>query len=319
MKSGRLYTILFSLVVPHTAGAQSAAANRSPLQPNAFNPLPLTSVMPKGWLLDQLRIQADGLSGHIDEFWPDLGGNSGWLGGDGESWERGPYYLDGLVPLAHLTQNPVLIAKAKKWMEWTLSHQQPDGWIGPVKNTDWWPNYVMLKALTQYQEATGDPRVIPLMQRYFAFQLKHLDERPLKEWAIFRWHDEVLSILWLYNRTGDPSLLDLARKVRAQGHDWEAQFADFKFRERVLRPDANLANHGVNNAMALKAAAVSWLLTGEKGDRDSLYRMFEALDRYHGQPEGIFSADEHYAGQDPPQPGTKHRGRSPSAKTEPAN
>ena len=59
--------------------------------------------MPKGWLLEQLRLQAQGLSGHLDEFWPDLGPNSAWLGGTGEGWERGPYFLDGLVPLAYLT------------------------------------------------------------------------------------------------------------------------------------------------------------------------------------------------------------------------
>ena len=42
-----------------------------------------------------------------------------------------------------------------------------------------------------------------------------MDERPLKEWAIFRWHDEVLSVLWLYNRNGDRALLDLARKLHS--------------------------------------------------------------------------------------------------------
>ncbi|MCC7174998.1 MAG: glycoside hydrolase family 127 protein [Bryobacterales bacterium] len=277
------------------------APNRPPLQPNAFHQLPLTSVLPKGWLLEQLRIQAKGLSGHLDEFWPDLGPTSGWLGGTGESWERGPYFLDGLVPLAYLTQDARLIAKVKRWMDWTLDHQQPSGWIGPVKNEDWWPNYVMLKALTQYQEATGDARVIPLMQKYYAFQLKHLDERPLKEWAILRWHDGVLSVLWLYNRTGDRSLLDLARKLHGQGHDWEAQFANFLYRDKVTRADAHLATHGVNNAMGLKAAPVWWLLTGQKQNRDGFYRMFEMLDRYHGQPAGIFAADEHYAGRDPSQ------------------
>jgi hypothetical protein len=278
-----------------------AAPNRAPLQPGAFQPLPLTAVMPKGWLLDQLRLQAQGLSGHLDEFWPDLGPNSAWLGGTGEGWERGPYFLDGLVPLAYLTHDAALIVKVQKWMDWTLDHQQPDGWLGPVKNTDWWPNYVMLKALTQYQEATGDPRVIPAMQRYFAYQAQHLAERPLKEWAIFRWHDEVLSVLWLYNRNGDRALLDLARRLHQQGHDWEAQFADFQTREKVTRQQAGLSTHGVNNAMALKAAAVWWLVTGDPGDRAALYRMFDALDRYHGQPNGIFSADEHYAGRDPSQ------------------
>jgi DUF1680 family protein len=281
--------------------------NRAPLQPNAFNLLPLTSVKPTGWLLDQLKIQANGLSGHLDEFWPDLGSNSGWLGGTGESWERGPYFLDGLVPLAYLTGDAKLIAKVKKWMDWTIDHQQPDGWIGPTnkqnprQSYDWWPNYVMLKAMAQYQEATGDPRVIPVMEKYFAHQAERLEQRPLKQWAIYRWHDEVLTLFWLYNRNGDSKLLDLARKLHAQGHDWEAQFADFRYHDKVGKSDANLATHGVNNAMALKAAAVWWQLTGERGDRDALYRMFEMLDRYHGQPSGIFASDEHYGGRDPSQ------------------
>ena len=129
----------------HTAGAP--VANRSPLQPNAFNALPLGSVMPKGWLLEQLRLQAHGLSGHLDEFWGDLGPESAWLGGSGEGWERGPYFLDGLVPLAYITKDAALIAKVKKWMDWVLEHQQPDGAIGPVKNLDWWPNYVDRKSV----------------------------------------------------------------------------------------------------------------------------------------------------------------------------
>jgi DUF1680 family protein len=57
----------------------------------------------------------------------------------------------------------------------------------------------------------------------------------------------------------------------------------------------------VNNAMALKAAAVWWLITGADADRRSLYNMLGALDRYHGEPNGIFSSDEHYAGRDPSQ------------------
>ena len=303
VKMALLAWLTLCLSAPQSLAAQPVGAmpNRPPLQPNAFNLLPLTSVKPTGWLLRQLRIQANGLSGHLDEFWPDVGPNSGWLGGTGESWERGPYFLDGLIPLAYLTGDERLMAKAKKWVDWTLEHQQPNGWIGPTRNTDWWPNYVMLKVLMQYQEATADPRVIPLMQKYFAYQARELDARPLKEWAVFRWHDEVLTILWLYNRTGDASLLDLARRLHAQGHDWEAQFADFRFPGKVDHSQANLSTHGVNNAMAMKAATVWWLVTGEQKDRDSLYQALNNLDRFHGQPSGVFGADEHYAGRDPSQ------------------
>ena len=80
----------------------------------------------------------------------------------------------------------------------------------------------MLKALTQYQEITGDTRVIPLMDRYFRYQFAEFPQRPLRDWGKFRWQDEVLSVMWLYNRTGSPYLLDLARLLHQQGHDWMA-------------------------------------------------------------------------------------------------
>ena len=72
----------------------------------AFIPLPLGSVTPRGWLLKQLKIQAEGLSGHLAQFWPDVqssGGVGG--GGDGGLHERTPYWLNGVVPLAFLLQN----------------------------------------------------------------------------------------------------------------------------------------------------------------------------------------------------------------------
>ena len=59
--------------------------------------------------------------------------------------------------------------------------------------------------------------------------------------------------------------------------------------------------HGVNNAMALKTSAVWYLVSGDQSDRDAIHRALDMLDRYHGLPNGMFSADEHYAGQDPSQ------------------
>ncbi|MBI3667947.1 MAG: glycoside hydrolase family 127 protein [Acidobacteria bacterium] len=288
-------------VATQTSAFPQVVKNRSPLPANAFYPLPPTSVKPRGWLRRQLQIQAQGLSGHLDEFWPSVGPDSGWLGGSGESWERGPYYTDGLVPLAYLLDDPKHIAKAKKWVDWTLSHQRPDGSIGPAKNTDWWPNMVMLKALTQYQEATGDPRVIPLLERYFHHQAALLPERPLKEWAVYRWADEVLSVLWLYNRNGDPRLLDLARAIHDQGFDWKSHFANFEFPYKVFKPQAQLKTHVVNNAMALKTSAVWSLVSGDRSDREAIYNQLREMDRYHLLPNGVHSGDEHYAGLDPSQ------------------
>jgi len=275
--------------------------NRAPLAATPYRLLPLTSVRPQGWLKRQLQIQADGLSGHVEEIWKDLGPESGWLGGTGEGWERGPYYLDGLVPLAYLLDDPVLIARARKWVDWTLSNQRPDGSIGPVRDTDWWPKFVMLKALTQYQEATGDPRVIPLMERYFAYQAAQLDQNPLREWAVWRWQDEALTLIWLYNRNGDLKLLNLIRKLHDQGFYWPDQFKDFAFKEKNTGKECMLRTHGVNNSQGLKTGAIWWQITKDHADLDGLYNQFRTLDKYHLQPSGVHSGDEHYAGLDPSQ------------------
>ena len=297
---------------PPAAALHPASRNRAPLQPNAFNPLPLGSVKPAGWLRTQLEIQANGLSGHLDETWPDVGPNSGWLGGKGESWERGPYYLDGLIPLAWLLDDARLKAKAQRYLEWTLQSQSPSGIFGPTTNDDWWPRMVMLKALTQYYELTLDQRALNLIQRYCAYQLAELPKRPLRDWGKFRWQDNTLTVFWLYNRTGDPKLLDLAQLLHQQGFNWVADFADFKYKDRITPEfiklsegeglkDFALATHGVNNGQAIKTGPVWSLVSASETDKNGAAHMISELDRYHGLPNGMFSCDEHLAGPNPSQ------------------
>lgn len=304
---------LSDAVASGSSGAsQRAIRNRAPLAPNAFYLLPQGSIHPAGWLKTQLEIQARGLSGHLDETWPDVGPQSGWLGGNGESWERGPYYLDGLLPLAWLLDDPRLKAKAQRYIDWTLDHPWPNGMFGPASNDDWWPRIVMLKVLTQYQELTADPRVIPLMDRYFRYQLAELPRRPLRDWGKFRWQDEVLSVLWLYNRTGSAYLLDLARLLHQQGHDWMGQYADFHYTQRMTAEylklneggglkDLALSTHGVNNGQAIKCGPVWSVVSGSDVDRNAARIMVATLDKYHGLPNGMFSCDEHFAGLNPSQ------------------
>ncbi len=312
------YGVIFSLfcglssIAPAAAPQQAAIPNRAPLQQNAFYPLPLGAVKPQGWLKDQLRIQASGLTGHLDEFWNDVGSNSAWLGGTGEAWERGPYYLDGLLPLAYQLDDAQLKAKAGKWVNWSLTHQQSNGQFGPPQNDDWWPRMVMLKVLTQYQEVSGDGRVVPFMTRYFHYELENLPRKPLRDWGRYRWQDNLLSVLWLYNRTGDKTLLQLAELLHEQGYDWRAQFTDFKYTGKQTKailglkhegapPDAAMQTHGVNNAMAIKTSPLWWLVKGDAGDRIAIDQQIALLDKYHGLPNGMFSGDEHLAGTDPSQ------------------
>ena len=288
-----------------------ASEQRERLAPATFVALPLGQIRPAGWLRRQLGVQADGLSGHLEEFWPDTGPDSGWLGGPGESWERGPYFVDGLLPLAWLLNDERLKAKAMRFIDWTLNHQAPSGMIGPASNDDWWPRMVMVKVLAQFHEATADHRVIPVLTRYFHYQLAALPARPLRDWGKYRWQDEVLVVEWLYERTGDALLLRLARLLEQQGYDWIEAFANFKhsgvtsgveIKAAAARGDRSKAmeTHGVNNGQALKTAAVRYRLFGEKAiELTNFKRQMATLDRFHGMPNGMFSCDEHLAGLDP--------------------
>lgn len=292
-----------------------AAMAHSALAATAFTPLPLGQIRPAGWLRRQLRIQADGLGGHLDEFWPDVGPNSGWLGGSGESWERGPYFVDGLLPLAWQLEDDVLKAKAMRFVNWTLDHPQPNGMIGPTSNQDWWPRMVMLKVLAQYYDATEaagtpDPRVIPVMTRYLHYQLATLPQQPLRDWGKYRWQDEAMVVAWLYARTADPVLLQLAALLQQQGFDWVESFAHFQFTGPTTRAflsstavggnkPQGMQTHGVNNGQALKTAAVEYRFSGDRTLQAKFGRQLGALDRYHGEPNGMFSCDEHLAGLDP--------------------
>jgi len=275
--------------------------NRAGLAATAFTSLPLGAVEPTGWLRAQLRLQADGLTGHLEDLWSDVGPDSAWLGGDGEDWERGPYYCDGLVPLAYILKDDALIRKARRWMDAALSSQRDDGQFGPATNDDWWPRMVMLKALAQYHEATGDDRVPPFMARYFRYQLVNLPARPLHEWGWVRGADNALMVYWLYERTGEPSLIDLADLILAQTFDWGAYLGDLPPAARERVNAFSHPTHVVNVAMGLKTPAARYRRDDDPAHLRAVDEGWANLVRYHGQVEGMFSGDEWLAGTDPSQ------------------
>src|SRR5690606_23015484 len=134
----------------------------------------------EGWLKEQLLKMKDGMTGHLDSLYPQVRGpRNGWLGGDGDVWERGPYWIDGLLPLAYILGDDSLKAKVQPWVEWVLQSQDSAGYFGPSEDRepeeglqrnnarDWWPKMVVLKFMKQYYEATNDERVIPFMLNYF--------------------------------------------------------------------------------------------------------------------------------------------------------
>lgn len=315
--------------------------NRTPLKPNPYLELPLGAIKPKGWLEEQLRRMAAGLTGTLDEIYPEVvGPRNGWLGGDGDGWERGPYWIDGLLPLAYILDDEQLKLKVQPWIEWTLSNQTEEGYIGPVPfqqepvkeaglqrgmRKDWWPKMVMLKILQQYYSATGDARVIEVLTRYFQYQLRELPKRPLDHlslWANRRGGDNLMVVYWLYNITGDKFLLELGEILREQTFPWTTVFLNEENYEdpkevwhyatlkrypfdsteiRALTVSKIGGLHTVNFAQGLKQPLVYYQKDADEKHLRAVKKALMDIRKYHGQAQGMYGGDEPLHGRNPVQ------------------
>ena len=256
--------------------------NRPPLLPNALAKLPIGSITPKGWLAGQLELMRDGMTGHLDEISEFLTPESGWWSGKGRGWEEMPYWLKGFGDLGYVLDDRDIQIRARRWLDAVIASQQDDGYFGPPENKakkDLWPNMVMLFAFQSLYEATGDKRVIPLMTKYFRYQNSLPIEDLIPEsWQKIRAGDNLESVYWLYNRTGEPWLLDLAKKLHERTADWTNGIP---------------TNHGVNFCQSFRQPAVYYQQSKDKKFLDAVERNYaEMMGEYGRMPGGMFGADE---------------------------
>lgn len=290
------------LMVASALGAQGYVSNRAPLTESRFIELPIGAVKAEGWLRQQLVLQKDGLTGHLDELYPNVvGSRNAWLGGDGDAWERGPYWIDGLLPLAYLLDDQGLKDKAQVWVEAILGSQQEDGYFGPATDRgpepglqrnnshDWWPKMVALKIVKQYYMATGDERVIPFLDRYFRYQLAHLPETPLDHWTFWgaqRGGDNLEIVYWLYNITGEKYLLELGELIHRQSTPWTDMFLDGS----TLYTQNSI--HCVNLGQGFKEPVVYWQQSGEQKQLEAVRNAGKVIRKTIGLPTGLWAGDE---------------------------
>ena len=316
MKIHRIHIVLSSLFLLSIFPTSNLKAqdlylnNHEPLIRKPYLELPLGAIKPEGWLKDQLIRQKNGMTGNLDTIYPQvMGKRNGWLGGDGDVWERGPYWIDGLLPLAYILNDQALIEKTKPWIEWAIQSQKPNGYFGPdtdrpnesglqrTNAQDWWPKMVMLKILQQYYSATGDQQVIKLMLNYFRYQLQELPQKPLNNWTHWgmdRGGDNLAVVYWLYNLTGEKFLLELGELIHKQTENW----TDICLNGELTK-QWNL--HCVNIAQGLKEPVVYYQQNNQHKYVEAVKKGLADLRQYHGMPHGLYGADEMLHGNNPTQ------------------
>ena len=200
--------------------------------------LVLGEIRPEGWLKRELELEAKGVFGRLDEVFDDVSDKSAWLGGHGEAWENGPYYLDGLISLAYLLRDERLTERVNKWVEKMLASVDANGFFGPSKNDDWWPRIAALRALSSYYDATGDKQIPSFFRNFFKYEFNNLDDSPFYKWAAARSFEQFVPMKSLYDETGDEMINQLVDKIVNASYDWFTVYEKFRFR----KPAANYLN-----------------------------------------------------------------------------
>lgn len=277
-----------SVVERPNAGVNNSYPNfRAPLQQAPLLKLPVGKVQPKGWLKKYLELQKDGLNGHLGSVsaWLDKNNNQ-WLSDQGDhGWEEIPYWLRGYCSLAYILDDKEMKKEAQVWFDAVFANLKSDGFLGPRNyegnNPELWAQMVMLWAMQTYYESSGDQRVLDAMTNYFKWEMTVPDSQFLKGlWQEKRGGDNLWSVLWLYNRTGDESILPLIDKLHRNTSDWTQ--------------DGRLPNlHGVNVAQGFREPATYYMYTGDENMLKATYNNFNVMREEYGQvPGGMYGADE---------------------------
>jgi hypothetical protein len=262
--------------------------NRAPLQPTAFLKLPIGAITPQGWLRSELKADSTGIVGRMQEISDYLQyDKTGWIHPENDGWEEVTYWIRGYGDLGYVLQDEKITADATKWVKGIMATQDKDGYFGPTRLKpdpahsqlpDPWPHMPALDAIRSYYDFSHDESALKFMANYFHFIDTMPDAYFNDGWAALRWADNLDSVYWLYNRTGDKSLLDLAQKI----HKNSASYMH-------AGPDG----HNVNLAQGIREPGEYWQQATDPTLLDATEQDYERIMNAYGQfSGGGFAGDE---------------------------
>jgi len=287
--TGELTSLAFA---PKAAAATSNVSpagyvtHRAPLEPDAFLRLPPGSVQASGWLATQLDYQVNGLNGQYPQVSSFLDySTTGWVNPSGIGWEEVPYWLRGYVALGHVTGDTTVQSTADQWISGIMATAASDGFFGPTElrtslngGLDPWPYMPMMHALRSAYEFSGEGAILTLMTNYYAFLAKQPTSVYNNGWGATRWGDTIDVLYWLYDRTGNSSLLTLVTTIHNNSANWVAGLPTL---------------HNVNISQGFREPAQYSVYSGSEADLTASYNNYATVMGTYGQfPGGGFAGDE---------------------------
>jgi len=200
IKYNRIILLLF-LLLPFQllfAQVENPFIKIKPLE-EKFQPLPIKEIKPHGWLREQLVQNMEGFIGNLDQLVPDLivaddiygterltkkvkSKDVGALADEGDwqvqfLWwnsETQSNWWDGFIRSAILTGNPAHLKKAKQHIDYIISTQDEDGYIGIYdkdlrynfdnENGELWAKATVLRGMLAWYEYSEDKNVLSAIE-----------------------------------------------------------------------------------------------------------------------------------------------------------
>jgi len=301
LRAGRILTVAAVLIVGSVHGAAAA-------KPMRLEWLRVGEVLPRGWLLEQIRMDATNGYGPVlgklfdgcdinafdcrakKELPPNKlsSGEVWWNGETTGNW------LDGLIRTAYLSGDEAAKRKVDDIVARVLAMQEEDGYLGtypprvryeqPVasNNGELWSQACLFRGLLAYSEFTGRKDVFEVVQRAAKLMMsKYGPDKPY--WSPDSvqpgggpGHDLMFVDVceWLYRATGDGSYLDFARFL----YDGYSSLPKCREYDNQLSHLANLSElfsgHGAHVMEHLRVPLFLYYATGDE--------------KYHAAADNVF-------------------------------
>ena len=251
-------------------------------------------IEPKGYFLNFLKTQMDGLTGHIeavgfpydsivwggDECFNETRNPTWWF------YEQTGYWLDGYTRCAILLQDEKAIFRASEIIYSVLKNPDADGYLGPKQlkepgEFNRWSHVVFFRACMALYEYNKDENIISrLANHYLNSPCSYDKARNVLNIEI---------ILWLYGKTGNQALLSLGLQAY---NDYNKLCKD-DLCDRVALSSKKPYAHGVSYNEYSKLGAILYLYTGKKEYLDASIASYKKIDRYFMLIDGLHCSNEY--------------------------
>jgi hypothetical protein len=267
-----------------------------------YIPISLPQIHPTGWVMEFLKRQCAGITGHpqasgfpLDHtFWgnptPSLDGLD-----PGMLWwpfEQTAYWIDGALKAGFLAEDETVYHMACTVIDQAIEHAAPDGFIGPdmFRDQNRWPYTIFFRAVLAQYKITGDRRYLDALVRHY-----NATPHPMNFGRDVAGAEILLA---LYAETGQAGLLEAAKDLYTRFNHQATEF-DFDCSLAGMKSDKVVTMHGVTFNEIAKLGALFYAATGDEDHLTATLHAFAKVERDHLLADGLHSAAEAMSGRDP--------------------